>query len=95
MRLYYKRCTVKYNETLMTTLANAESRRVSELVAAYDEHEITKHELCEGLESLSSEVLLVIASYSAGSEEILPVSDRLRSALQVCRHLAASTRVYC
>ena len=79
----------------MITLANAESRRVTELVAAYEEHEITTHELCECLERLSSEVLFVIANYTVGSEDVLPASDRLRSARHICRQLAASTRSYC
>ena len=43
---------------LMITLANAESRRVTELVAAFEDHEITAHELCECLEGLSSEVFV-------------------------------------
>jgi len=79
----------------MITLANAESRRVTELVAAFEDHEITAHELCECLEGLSSEVLFVIANYRVGSEDLLPASDRLRSARQICRQLAASTRAYC
>jgi hypothetical protein len=79
----------------MITLANAESRRVTELVAAYEEHEITTHELCECLAGLSSEVLFVIASYTVGSEDVLPASDRLRLARRVCRQVATSSRSYC
>ena len=64
---------------LMMTLANAESRRITELLAAFEEHEITTHEFSECLERLSSEALFVVANYSTGSEDMFPVSDRLRS----------------
>jgi len=77
------------------TLANAESRRVTELVDAFEDHEITRHELCECLERLSSEVLFVVANFSTRTEDVLPVSDRVRSARQICRQIAAATRPYC
>ena len=77
------------------TLANAESRRVTELVDAFEDHEITRHELCECLQRLSSEALFVVANFSNGTEDILPASDRLRSARLICRRIAAATRSYC
>jgi hypothetical protein len=79
----------------MMTLANVETRRVAELVSAYEDHEITMHEFCECLERLSPEVLFVTGTFAIGSEEICPVSDRLRLARQVCREVAGVTRCRC
>ena len=79
----------------MMTLANAETRRVTELVGAFEEHEITMHEFSECLEGLSSEALQVIASFTSGSEDLFPPSDRLRSARQLCRTFATTRRAYC
>jgi hypothetical protein len=79
----------------MMTLANAESRRVTELLAAFEEHEITTHEFSDCLERVSSEALFVVANFSTGSEDMSPISDRLRFARQICRQLAAAYRSYC
>jgi hypothetical protein len=79
----------------MMTVANAESRRITELLTAFDEHEITTHEFCDCLQHLSSEALFVVANFSTGSEDICPVSNRLRSARQICRQLAGASRSYC
>jgi hypothetical protein len=79
----------------MMTLANVESRRITELLAAFEEHEITTHEFSDCLERLSAEALFVVANFSTGSEDISPVSDRLRFARQICRQHATACRSYC
>ena len=79
----------------MQTLANAESRRVFELVTAFEERQITLGELQDGLRPVSSETLQVAATFGSARDAFDPGTPRLHSARLVVRTLAAVTRSRC
>jgi hypothetical protein len=76
----------------MTSISNLESRRAVELVAAFQQHEITLTELSEEAQPLSSETLYVVASFLACEEADRHFDARLLSAKARCRQLAVVNR---
>ena len=79
----------------MQSLSNSESRRVFELVTAFEEHQITLSELNDCLKPVSSETLQVVATFGSARDAFEPGTPRISSARQVVRTLAALTRSRC
>lgn len=79
----------------MQTLSNVESRRVSELVAAFEDRQITLNELQECLSPVSSETLQVVATFGAVRDAFEPRIMRLHSARPLIRSLASVARCRC
>lgn len=76
----------------MNILANVESRRVFEVVSAFEECQITLHELEEVLRPLSSEALQVAVTFGSARDSSLPGAPRLQSARRIVRTLARASR---
>ena len=76
----------------MQTLSNAESRRVFDLVSAFEECQITVGELHDGLLPVSSETLQVVATFGSARDAFEPGTPRMHSARLIVRTLAALTR---
>jgi hypothetical protein len=74
---------------------NAHSRRACELVAAFEEHEITVAEFDEVMGQLSPEILQVTAAVLSHWAELYPErSARLLSAGAYCRKRASQHRIW-
>ncbi len=86
--------TVRYNTTnsLMHSVSNAESLRVSELVVAFEEHQITLVELQEALRPTSAETLQVVATFGSARDACEIGTPRLHSARIVIRDMASHLR---
>ena len=76
----------------MNSLSNAESRRVFELVTAFEERQITSGELHECLRPVSSETLQVVATFGSIGDAFEPGIPKAYSARVVVRTLAAVAR---
>jgi hypothetical protein len=79
----------------MFSVSNAESRRVFELVTAFEERQITLVELQEGLRPVSAETLQVVATFGSARDAFEPGTPRLHSARIVIRSLAWLLRSRC
>ncbi|HYP06435.1 MAG TPA: hypothetical protein VER03_09355 [Bryobacteraceae bacterium] len=78
----------------MQIVSNAESRRVYELVSAFEDQQITLRELQEALSPVSSETLQVVVTFGSARDAFEPGTPRLHSARCVIRNLAALTRCH-
>jgi hypothetical protein len=79
----------------MPFVSNVESRRVFELVTAFEERQITLGELQDELKPVSSETLQVVATFGSFRDVFESGTPRLYSARAVVRTLAAMTRPRC
>ena len=61
----------------MQSLSNSESRRVFELVTAFEEHQITLSELNDCLKPVSSETLQVVATFGSARDAFEPGTPRI------------------
>lgn len=77
--------------TVNLTIANVESKRVCELISAFEDSQITLPEFKEGLTQLSPESLQVAGTFLSPRE--FP-GARLNTALTACKKAAAGTRCY-
>jgi hypothetical protein len=68
---------------------------VLDLIAAFEEREITLGELEDCLTAVSSETLQVIATFGSARDAFEPGTPRMHSARRVVRELATATRCRC